>query len=433
MRAGITPRLAAIWLSLLFVALGPGAAAAQGLEDLRRLLADEHEVDLYGFVEVRGGLRLYRRENEKDGSIAETRLQLDLARQMESGAFKLKTDLVADGVEERLKAELREAHYSFSPSGNLDVRLGRQVLTWGTGDLLFINDVFAKDWQSFFIGRDDEYLKLPADAVRIGLFSEAVNLDLVYQPLFTPSRYIDGSRLSYWHGPQGRVAGRDLVFADDERLRYFRDHDLALRLSRNLGGIEYALYGYRGFWSTPEGMAPATMKLVYPRLSVYGGSVRGATAGGISHLEFGYYDSREDRAGSNPNLRNSEIRLLAGHERELARDLTGGIQYYLEHKQKYGNYLAALPPGSQAADKDRHLLTLRLTQLLWQQTLRLSFFAYWSPTDQDAYLRPKLHYKITDQWAAETGGNIFLGRHDHTFWGQFADNTNAYLSFRRSF
>jgi hypothetical protein len=424
--------VAATALAVL-LALAPGQPAAQGLDDLRRWLADEHDIDLYGFVELRGGLRLDRQEDERDASLGEARMQLDLGRELPSGALKFKADLVADGVEETLRAELREAHYSFNPTSAVDVRVGRQVLTWGTGDLLFINDLFAKDWESFFIGRDDEYLKRPSDAVRVGIFSEAVNIDLVYQPLFTPSRYIDGSRLSYWHGPQGRIAGRDLLFADDERLRYFRDHDLALRLSRNLDGVEYALYGYRGFWGTPEGLEPGTMKLLYPRLSVYGGSVRGAMLGGISHLEFGYYDSRQDRAGNDPFLRNSEIRLLAGHERELARDLTGGLQYYLEHKQKYGNYLAALPAGSPAADRDRHLLTLRLSKLLMQQNLRLSFFAYWSPSDRDAFLRPKVHYKITDQWAAETGANIFLGRHDHTFWGQFEDNTNAYLSLRRSF
>ena len=53
------------------------------------------------------------------------------------------------------------------PAGcNLDVKLGRQVLTWGTGDLLFLNDLFPKDWVSFFAGRDDEYLKAPSNTLR---------------------------------------------------------------------------------------------------------------------------------------------------------------------------------------------------------------------------------------------------------------------------
>ncbi|MCK5558691.1 MAG: hypothetical protein KAJ01_09945, partial [Candidatus Hydrogenedentes bacterium] len=63
----------------------------------------------------------------------------------------------------------------------------------------------------------------------------------------------------------------------------------------------------------------------------------------------------------------------------------------------------------------------------------LSLFGYYSPSDEDAYLKPKAHYKINDNWAAEAGGNIFLGDDDHTFFGQFEKDTNAYFSLRYSF
>jgi len=48
-------------------------------------------------------------------------------------------------------------------------------------------------------------------------------------------------------------------------------------------------------------------------------------------------------------------------------------------------------------------------------------------------MRPKINYKINDQWAAEVGGNIFFGSDDHTFFGQFKDNTNVYAALRFSF
>ncbi|MBF0246270.1 MAG: hypothetical protein HQL31_13565 [Planctomycetes bacterium] len=396
-------------------------------------LADDYDLDFSGFSELRGGVRLQDDPHEEDTSIAEARLMLDFGKYMGGVSLRLKGELGGDMVGEEAIADLREANLSFSPSGKVDCKLGRQIVTWGTGDMLFINDVFPKDWESFFIGRDDEYLKKPSDALRVGLFTDAVNLDLVYEPRQNASRYIDGSRLSYWNGPLNRAAGEDAVFHDHERNRYFRDGDAALRLSRNAEGVEYAAYAYWGFWSTPEGLDPAAMKLVYPELSVYGGSVRGPLWGGISQFEFGYYDSREDRSGSDPLLRNSEIRLLLGHERELMRNLTCGLQYYLEHKQNYEGYLAGLPTGAPAGDENRHLLTLRLTQLLMQQNLRLSLFAYWSPSDHDGYLRPKVNYKITDQWAAESGANLFWGRHDYSFWGQFEDNSNFYAGLRRSF
>ena len=46
------------------------------------------------------------------------------------------------------------------------------MLTWGTGDLLFINDLFPKNWKSLAIGRDDEYLKDPSGAVKASFFHD---------------------------------------------------------------------------------------------------------------------------------------------------------------------------------------------------------------------------------------------------------------------
>ena len=99
----------------------------------------------------------------------------------------------------------------------------------------------------------------------------------------------------------------------------------------------------------------------------------------------------------------------------------------------YDEYETFLPAGMKKDDEYRSLLTLRITKLLKNQTLRLSAFAYYSPTDNDSYLRAKAHYKVTDQWAVEAGGNIFLGADDHTFFGQFEDNTNIFAGLRRSF
>jgi len=420
-------------LSLLAICLASRPAAAKDFAFLKQWLADRHEVDLYGFIEVRGGVRTDRDLDERSTSLAETRLQVDASRYIGNGTAKVKFDLYADGVEDELGAELREANYLFSPTSFLDLKVGRQVLTWGTGDLLFINDLFPKDWESFFIGRDDEYLKAPSDAVKASFFGTTLNLDLVYHPLAATSRYIDGERLSYWNGVHGRLAGRDLVFADHEPNRVFRDSEYSARLSWTSQGTEYALYGFSGFWKTPEGLSPQGDRLVYPRLSVYGASLRTAIGGGIGNIEAGYYHSREDEDGDDPRIRNSEVRLLVGFEKEIARELTCGVQYYLEWKQDYDRYTASLSPGVPRADEYRHLLTLRLTKLLMNQNLKLSFFAYYSPSDRDAYLRPKVHYKLTDQWALETGANIFAGSMDHTFWGQFADNTNVYGSLRYSY
>jgi len=49
-----------------------------------------------------------------------------------------------------------------------------------------------------------------------------------------------------------------------------------------------------------------------------------------------------------------------------------------------------------ARDEARHVLTLRLTQMLMNQNLMFSLFSFYSPSDNDAYFRPIITYKITD-------------------------------------
>ena len=428
MRHSLLPLITAGCLALPLAVARPA-----GAEDLRDSLYDAYGIDFTTFIEARAGARIDRDQDEKDLSVGETRWQIELGRDLGAAHIDLKADFLADGVEENATAALRELNIAFSPLDNLDVKAGRQVLTWGTGDLLFINDLFPKDWESFFIGRDDEYLKAPSDAVKTSVYFDFADLDLIYIPVANTSTYIDGSRLSYWNGLAGRIGDRGLQAADHDRVRVGQDAEYAARLSHTYGSVEAALYFFNGFWKTPQGVDAGDHNLFYPRLSVYGASVRGPVLGGIANAEFGYYDSREDSSGSDPFIRNSEYRYLVGYEHELGPDFTGGLQYYLEVKKDYSAYEANLTPGAPAKDEYRHLLTMRLTKLMFNQNLTLSFFGYWSPSDHDAYLRPKISYKLTDNWTADAGANLFYGRYDHTFWGQFEDNTNIYAGLRWSY
>ena len=54
-------------------------------------------------------------------------------------------DFLQDQVEGGgARLSVREAYLKFGLWGKADVKVGRQVVTWGTGDLLFINDVFPR-------------------------------------------------------------------------------------------------------------------------------------------------------------------------------------------------------------------------------------------------------------------------------------------------
>ncbi|MFP4354158.1 MAG: hypothetical protein ACLFUJ_03460 [Phycisphaerae bacterium] len=401
--------------------------------------------DVTGFVEIRGGVRTQPDRHEPDASVGEARLQLSWDHRFGPIAVQLTGDLLYDEVSDHHSVDLesgqgafdlREAHATFSPAEFMDVRVGRQILTWGTGDLIFLNDLFPKDWQSLFVGRDVEYLKAPSDAIRMGMFSEMVNFDLVYVPRFDSDRYVTGHRISYYSGTLERRAGRDAIVDADQPDEWFVDHEWHGRLYRQFGSYEVAGYGYWGYWKSPAGIDPATGEATFPRLGVWGASIRGPVSDGIGNIEAAYYDSRQDRDGDDPFVDNSQVRLLAGYEQdlpEIAEDLTVGVQYYVEMMMDYDDYRTALPPGASRKDRCRHVTTIRITKKLLQQNLTLSLFAFYSPSDSDAYLRPHAHYRIDDNWSVDFGANVFFGSRNDTFFGQFERNSNVYAALRYSF
>jgi len=407
----------------------PVMAQEDNASDLNSLFSN---LDVHGFYEIRSGYRMRKDKYEKDMSIMEQRLQIDISSYLDRADFKFKGDVFGDMVEELADFDLREGYLSTSPFGFMDVKLGRQILTWGTGDLVFINDLFPKDWQSFFIGRDTEYLKAPSDAAKISLFSDLANLDIVYTPQFDSDRFINGGRISYWNSNLVRRAGTDAIQQVDKPRRWFRDDEVALRLYKNIDNYEYALYAYRGYWKSPAGQNATATRAIFPALNVYGASVRGNIGKGIGNFEFGYFESDDDQNGKNPNINNSELRFLAGYSQEIGRDFTAGLQYYVEHMLDYRQHKNSSPSGLNR-DRDRHLITVRLTKLLMNQNLRCSLFTYFSPSDKDAYMRPNINYKVTDNLAVEAGANIFFGDYPSTFFGQFQNNTNIYTALRYSF
>src|SRR3990167_1561696 len=129
------------------------------------------EVVPHGFIQAGYAARITDSELPSGGGdfvLGEERLQLSLAGALPSlaGGFAAKVDLFHDAVSGEAELEIREAYLDLG-GAKLEARVGRQIITWGTGDLLFINDVFPKDWTALFAGRPLEYLKVGSDALKV--------------------------------------------------------------------------------------------------------------------------------------------------------------------------------------------------------------------------------------------------------------------------
>jgi hypothetical protein len=401
---------------------------------------------VHGFIEAAYGPKFSgdKLTQKNDYNFLEQRLQLKVAYRPQKPAwlaswnseFFYKGDLLSDEYKETVRYQIREAYGLVSPLSWMDVKLGRQILTWGTGDYLFINDVFPKDYESFFIGRDDEYLKAPSDAGKFSIFSRLVSMDVVVIPSFTPDVSIRGGRLSFYDNFLGRIAGKESNRIFTEPAVQPKNTEIATRLYSNFGEYETAIYAFKGFFNQPVGIKnESTKEVFYPKLAVFGASIRGPapSVGGIASGEIGYSDSLQDRSGKNRLIENSGMKYLLGYERDFPKDWRIGMQYFVEQMLNFDEFKANSQPGDIPRDEFRQLLTFRITKLFWLQTLEASLFTFYSPTDSDAYIRPRLAWQANDRWKLTVGANIFFGKHDWTQFGQLEGNDNFYIRIRYSF
>ena len=399
------------------------------------------EPPFHGFVQANYSVRIADTEDapagmlarERDLILGDERTQLELARYSADGraSFSAKLDIYRDAIDGKAKLDLREAYLDLS-LGRFDFRVGRQIITWGLGDLVFINDVFPKDWVAFLSGQPLEYLKVGSDALNLSFHPGFLSLQAILIPFFEPDNLPTGERLFYFNPLLPQAKSIETL----EPMPQFDNFEGVVRFYRTLWKLDLSLYGYRGFYHMPGMQSDSEaekLTFFYPKLGGYGGSAQGALFGGVFSLEGGYYDSRKDRDGTDPFIENPQIKFLAGYQRAYGADLTLGVQYFGEAMLKYSQYEKWLPQSFPKREEVRHNITLRVTRFFKYQTLRLSLFAWVSPNEEDYYLNPEIRYSLTDELWTAVGATILGGKEEHTFFGQFEQNDNLYLTVRYGF
>jgi hypothetical protein len=95
--------------------------------------------------------------------------------------------------------------------------------------------------------------------------------------------------------------------------------------------------------------------------------------------------------------------------------------------------IAAGISGQYVPDRARHVLTLRSTFMTNRNNTVYSLFGFYSPSDRDGYLRPKVSHRVNDNLSVSLGASLFFGKKAHTFFGQFENASNGYIRLRYGF
>ncbi|MBI3911348.1 MAG: hypothetical protein HY320_10505 [Armatimonadetes bacterium] len=384
---------------------------------------------IHGFLQQNSSLRATRPVQLLK---VESRLQLDLSQKAPRWGFLAKTDFVYDPAAVQgssAHVDLREGYLTWH-GRSLDLRIGKQIITWGVGDLIFLTDLFPKDWVSFITGAPIEYLKKGSTAVKANYYLDDWSLEAIFIPTFQRDTFPIGEKLTHFVPFPEATASR-LVLPP----RTLANAELALRASRMIGGYSTSLYLFRGTDPMPSfHFDPATTTVtVRPhRLNMVGASAQGDLRGTLLSGEFAYYDT-EDSAGTDPEIANPSLNLLLAAERVLRDKRTASVQLFFGDMLHHGRYEASLPTGFPRQRQLRKTVTLRLRDSLRRDTFRPTVFLLYNLDDQDFFVKAEYEQDLTPGTWYALGVNLFGGKFRHTLYGQFRGNENIYFTLRRAF
>jgi len=399
-------------------------------EENESSIIEETGYKFRGFIDTRWGTRIQHSDDfDNQHTLFETRLQGKIEYNYKDFRLNLKADLVHDDIIDGTSIDVREAYIELPSNNVVQTRIGRQSILWGLGDLIVVNDLFSKDYLGLYYGRDAEaeYVVNPSDAIRSSFFIKNSTLDIVVTK-FKPSDIPTGIRFSYYNPFIQDIIGENQTL----NISGSKKTSLMTRWNTSILNTEVAFYYNNTNWQTPEGFNPKTQELNYPRLETFGFSIRNELGKGIISIDAAYYLSTEDRKGDKFWIRNSETRFILGYDFEIRKNLNLGLQWYQEKHADQANYVASLPSFIQVVPKEYNMLTARLTQFLMNQKMTLSLFTYYSPTQNDGYLRLNLFHKFDDHWMINLGTNHFSGE-PNTRFGQLQQNSNYFAAVRWSF
>jgi hypothetical protein len=397
--------------------------------------AEAAEVEVHGYllgtVSSRMGGQPLNTGEKNNWLLAEERLQVELSTESDEGNTALtgKIDFINDHVSANADIDVRELYGEYIADA-FELRIGRQMLTWGVADRLFINDVFPKDWAAFFSGKPLEYMKIGSDMAKISVFGDTWDAEIALIPIaqYDVTPQTDRFVVYSMPGVTGTQA-RDKTISGSEA---------AIRLHKAFGNVDMALYAFTGFWHQPDkGMSGSNA--IYPRLNVFGFTAQDTLFGGVLSLEGGFYQSVNDTSGTNALIANSQYRYLIGYEREIATDVTLGLQFYGELMHQHAGYFASAQPafnaglGPEPQPAHRKIMTVNLRALWLNQTLTTSLFAMMVGDGGGRMLNPDIHYAVSDELSINAGGHVFQGGPDSWMLGMMKHDDNIYMNVKWSF
>lgn len=407
--------------------------------------SDNSKLQINMFSSASGlmGYRVKKDDFNSDYSIQQARFQFGSYGYFKKISFNLKADFIFDrdypshfGLNPTEGwLDLREANINLHLGKFVSFSIGRKSYTWGNSGFLFVNDLFAKNWQAKIFGMDNNYFKIPIDMASLSLSVWNINALFIFSPKHTPDLFSANHSISFYNPLTMDLRGLGDFIDIYHGKQYFKRNEYFLNISRYFGSTRLSLTGYKGYNNLPNVLSFSfpVISLDYSKLFAGGISVETQLYSFLFSIEGAYYKIPDTESLLDINLTDDLVKGMIVLEREIVSDNFVGFKLYLEHLLNYSEFSNSIPSIYETPVENNYYTMVKIynNPISYKLIYNTSFTYCFS--DQDYYLNAEFIYKITDSMHTKIGINYFDGKEIYTYLSQLQNNSNVYIGFLKHF
>ncbi|MDR2313683.1 MAG: hypothetical protein LBE02_04045 [Spirochaetaceae bacterium] len=341
---------------------------------------------------------------------------------------------------ERTGLSLGEAWMDWG-AGGFQLRLGRQLVSWGAADGIVLTDVVCPQNLTAYAGLDFAGSRLPVDGVRLRYSFPVFAAEVLWIPLFTPAR-LPGDEQNPLYGvfypASVDMGGAPLPVRVLEAAppRTIAGGEYGIRLSAYTPALDFSLALFYGWNDIPHFRKDLSFSGAVPeRLNLTPGYARTLMAGADASVPLGDFLLRLEAAftgGGRYDRRAGETAaaLLAGqidepvekHSLKLLAGLDWNPSGWTLSAQYYEDLLPDAYGGGAARPWRKNALTLRVGRSFFRELLNLSAWCYLDLRDFDASAGASAAWALSDSLSLSLGSDFFTGGIENRGdYGAYAD------------
>lgn len=364
---------------------------------------DELSLQLNGFVDSYHALQV---EHPHKIMSSRTRLRLEMRANYGEASLFSSVNLAYNSlIKEQSGAFLREAYFDYVGK-YLEVKAGRQIITWGVADGLRLTDLISPMDYTEFMANDYDDIRVPVNAINLKYPGESFSAELVFVPV--PEYFVMPSgEDNPWTMPLPANTSMDLSGTPEKRIK---NSEVGGRLRFFLENLDFSLTALRTFNKSPVTIASfdpktksAVIKGIYEPMNVVGGDVSIPVGEIVIRGEVAAYFGEPIALKNSMDYRyRSSFNALLGIDWYAGDNWTIMAQYMHKVVMDYREELGT--------EQNTSMITARISKEVLNNTLKLSVYGMFDVDNVGFYVRPAADYLLSDQITLSLGADWLGGR-----------------------